>query len=388
MLVASAYRLGTETAFSVSAKVDAMRRDGHDVINLGIGQPDFSTADHIVEAAIKALKDKQHGYTASNGILPLRETVADYLYKRYQKSISPEQVLIVPGGKVTMFLAIMLLGEAGKEIIYPNPGFPIYESVINYSGAKNVPLELREDEGFALNADKLLSLITDKTSLIIVNTPSNPTGGVTPKEELDKLAKGLEKFPHVTLLVDEIYSHQTYDGLVHHSFLSYEHLRERVIILEGWSKTWAMTGWRLGYGIWPKHLIEVANKLCINIHSCVNAPAQFAAIAAMQGTQEPVKIMLEEFDNRRKFIFEEINKSDYLSCILPKGAFYAFVNIKKLGKNSLYWQDKLLDEAKVAMIAGTSFGAYGEGYLRLSYAASLTQLQEALQRLDAFLSDL
>ena len=385
MIAKSMKRLGTESAFEVSARVAALRAQGHHVINLGIGQPDFKTAPHIIEAAVKALRDGHHGYTDSKGIISLRETVAGYIDQRYQVHISPESVLIVPGGKVTMFLAISMLAEPGCEVIYPNPGFPIYESVIKYVGATAVPLPLEEENQFSFKAEDLLSRITDKTSLIIINNPSNPTGGVTQKAEYDKFVDGLEKFPHVMLLVDEIYDHQIYDHAEFHSFLRYEHLADRMVILNGWSKTWAMTGWRLGYGVWPKNLIKKATDFCVNIHSCVNAAAQYAAIAAMEGPQDAVHHMLKEFDERRKFILEKCRKSEFLHCAIPKGAFYAFPNIKKCGHNSKYWQDRFLENAHVGMIAGTSFGDYGEGYLRISYAASFEEIEESLRRIENLL---
>ncbi|MCH9852071.1 MAG: aminotransferase class I/II-fold pyridoxal phosphate-dependent enzyme [Alphaproteobacteria bacterium] len=381
-------RLGTESAFQIAAQVEQARQAGHDVINLGIGQPDFNTAPHIVEAAMQALRDNHHGYTLPQGIVPLRETVSDYLHQRYQQEISPDNILIVPGGKVTMFLAITLFGAQGAEIIYPNPGFPIYESMINYSGAKAIAYPLQEADDFALDADKILSLITPQTRLLIINNPSNPTGGVTPKTELDKLVQGLEQHPHVAILADEIYAHHIYDDGVHHSFLQYPQLRDRLILLDGWSKTWAMTGWRAGYGVWPTHLMPLAIQLCINIHSCVNHMTQYASIAAMKGPQTHVADMVQKFDERRKFLHRAVNESDFLSCVMPKGGFYAFVNIKKLGESSAFWQDEILHKAHVGLIAGTSFGYYGEGYLRLSYAIEQEKIAIALNRIDDFLHQL
>ncbi len=381
-LAQSLSRLGTETAFQVSAGVERLKREGHHPVNLGVGQPDFKTAPHIVEAAVKALRDGQHGYTLPQGILPLRETVSQFLFNRYQANVSPEHIMIVPGGKVTMFLAAMIFGEKGKEIIYPNPGFPIYESVIRYSGATAVPVPLQEKNNFEVKADDILSKITPKTSLIILNTPSNPLGSVMEKTEMDKLVVGLEKFPEVVLMVDEIYSQQTYDGFVHHSILNYEHLRDRVIMLDGWSKTWAMTGWRLGFGVWPAKLIEKVDHFCVNIHSCVNSAAQFAAIAAMEGPQDSVHEMVEIFDQRRRHIVAKLNAMPGMTCATPKGAFYVFPNISALGQNSRFWQNKILEEAHVGTIAGTSFGAYGEGYLRLSYASSMEDIDEALVRIE------
>src|SRR6185312_3531023 len=263
-----------ENAFAVLARAQELERQGKSIISLGIGQPDFKTPDHIVEAAIKALRDGHHGYTPATGILPLREAVSADLHKRYGVEVSPDLVMIVPGGKVTMFFAILMFGEPGAEIIYPDPGFPIYRSVIEFTGAMAVPLPLREADGFAFDADALLGLITPRTRLIILNSPANPTGGVSAKDQTERLAAGLADHPHVMLLSDEIYSLLLYEGREHVSLLRYEHLRQQTIMLDGFSKTYAMTGWRLGYAVWPSHLIEAATRLAINCHSCVNAAAQ------------------------------------------------------------------------------------------------------------------
>src|SRR5579864_3464585 len=273
--------LGTETAFEVLARANALAAQGKSIINLGIGQPDFPTPDHIVEAGRKALADGHHGYTPANGIPPLREAVAADLWRRHQVEVSPDDVLIVPGGKVTMFFAIMMFGEPGAEIMYPNPGFPIYESVIRFSGATPVPMPLYEAAGFSFNAEEVLAKITAKTRLIILNSPANPTGGAVPRRELDTLARGLERHPHVAIMSDEIYGEMVYDGAEHVSLLTYPAIRDRVILLDGWSKTYAMTGWRLGYGVWPTELFAAAERFAINCHSCVNAAAQYAGIAAL-----------------------------------------------------------------------------------------------------------
>ncbi len=377
--------LGTESAFSVLAKAEKLSQSGKDIINLGIGQPDFKTPKHICDAAILAINNGNHGYTPANGILPLRIAVAADLKNRQNVNINPDNILILPGGKVTMFFAIQIFGEEGVEIIYPDPGFPIYASAINYSGAKAVPLPLLEENDFAFSADKLLSLINDKTRLIIINNPANPTGGVTSKIEMDKLAKGLEKFPHVAIMSDEIYSRMLYDNQKHNSMLAYENLKNRVIILDGWSKTYAMTGWRLGYSIWPDNLIEHATKLAINCHSCVNAPTQFAGIAALEGSQQPVNEMMQIFTKRRSIIVDALNDLPGVSCIMPKGAFYAFANIKQTGMKSMQMQELLLDKVGVAVISGTSFGKYGEGYLRFSYANSTTNILTAISRIKSIL---
>lgn len=382
----AATRLGTESAFQVLAKANALAAGGKSIINLGIGQPDFQTPPHIVEAGIKALRDGHHGYTAANGIPQLREAVASELEGRAGCPLDPERVLIVPGGKMTMFFALLLLGEPGAEIIYPNPGFPIYESVIKFSGATPVPLHLRERDGFAFDPDALLDLVTDKTRLIILNSPANPTGGVTPRSAFDRLAEGLEAYPNTAILSDEIYCKLLYDGEAHASPLAYDSLRERTILLDGWSKTYAMTGWRLGYSYWPKEISDLATRLAINSNSCVNASAQFAGLAALTGPQDCVEEMARAFDSRRRHLVKRLNEIDGISCITPKGAFYAFPNITGTGRSSMQLQENLLDQTGVAAIAGTSFGQFGEGYLRLSYANSLENIEEALQRMERFLA--
>ena len=291
----------------------------------------------------------------------------------------------MPGGKPTMFFAVMMFGQPGTEIIYPNPGFPIYESVIKFSGAKPVPMALHEENGFSFSADEVLGLITPATRLIIINSPANPTGGTVPREEMDKLAAGLEDHPHVAVLSDEIYGRMLYDGREHVSMLEYEHLRDRVIMLDGWSKTYAMTGWRLGYAVWPTDLAEHATRLAINCHSCVNAPTQYAGIAALQGPQGDVDKMMKAFDERRKVIVAELNQVPGFRCIEPGGAFYAFPNIEGTNMSAKALQDQLLEEVGVAIIAGTSFGAQGEGYVRFSYANSTENIREAIRRVKEFL---
>ena len=378
MLAERMNHLGTETAFEVLARANALEAEGRQIINLGIGQPDFKTPGHIVEAAIKALKDGHHGYTPASGIPSLRQAISDDLEKRHGVEIEPNRILAVPGGKVTMFLAMMLYGEAGCEILYPNPGFPIYESTINFSGAIPVPIPLREENGFAFSAEEVLSKINEKTRLIILNSPANPTGGVVPRVEFDSLIEGLERWPNVTIMSDEIYGQMLYDNQEHISLLKYAEISDRLILLDGWSKTYAMTGWRLGYSVWPKTVVSHAEKLCVNIHSCVNASAQFAGIAALKGDQSPVKKMVSAFDERRAVIVDQLNQLPGFNCIQPGGAFYAFPNIKETGMTSDELQKKLLEEAGVAVISGTSFGEYGEGYLRFSYANSTDNILKAV----------
>ena len=378
-------RLGTESAFEVLARAKHLEQQGKSIINLGIGQPDFQTPDHVVEAAVKALRDGHHGYTPANGILELREAVAEDLDLRHKVTVHPDQVVVVPGGKVTMFFAVLMFGEPGAEILYPNPGFPIYESVINFSGAKAVPIALSEDKGFAFSAEAVLASITPATRLIIINSPANPTGGVTPREEVDRLVAGLQAHPNVAILSDEIYSQMLYDGREHVSLLQYPEISDRVIMLDGWSKTYAMTGWRLGFAIWPKGLAEAATRLAINCHSCVNAAAQYAGIAALRGPQDAVAEMMAAFDVRRRAIHSALNALPGVSCVEPAGAFYAFPNITATGIPAKTLELELLEQSGVATIAGTSFGRFGEGYLRLSYANSLDNIRLALDRIQSHL---
>ena len=373
--------LGTETAFTVLAKANKLASEGKSIINLGIGQPDFPTPEHIVEAGIKALRDGHHGYTQSTGIPELREAVSDDIKKRYGVEVSSNNILIVPGGKVIIFFSAMLMGEKNKEILYPNPGFPIYESAINYSGAKAVPYRLSEKEGFSFSADDLLNKINNKTSLIIINSPANPTGGIVPKIELEKLAKGLEDHPNVMLMSDEIYDQFCFGPNQFTSMLTFPNIRNRLIILNGWSKTYAMTGWRLGYGIFPDKLYEVAEKLAVNIHSCVNASAQYAALEALQGPQGCVLEMNNSFKQRASFMHQKLNEINGFNCQEPNGAFYCFPNIEKTNKSSTVIQNLLLDKIGVATVAGTSFGKYGEGFIRLSCANSDAAIEEAIDRI-------
>ena len=374
-------RLGTESAFEVLARANALAAQGRDIINLGIGQPDFPTPANIVEAGRKALADDHHGYTPANGIAALREAVAADILARRGIELHPDRIVIVPGGKVTMFFAMMMFGEAGAEIIYPDPGFPIYHSVVRFSGAEPVPIALRADKGFSIDADELLGLITPRTRLIILNSPGNPTGGIIAVDELDKLAAGLEAHPHVAILSDEIYSRMIYDNHAHASLLSYESIRDRVILLDGWSKTYAMTGWRIGYGVWPESLVENATRFAINDHSCVNAATQYAALEALTGPQDSVDAMVAAFDERREVIAAELNAIPGFRCTRPLGAFYAFPDITGTGRTARELQDLLLNEAGVATIAGASFGAQGEGFLRFSYAASTDDIRDAMDRI-------
>jgi aspartate/methionine/tyrosine aminotransferase len=380
-------RIGEENAFAVLARATALASQGRDIINLGIGQPDFRTPVHIVEAAIKALRDGHHGYTPATGLLACREAVARRTLTMTGVEVSPESVMILPGGKPTMYAAIIMFGEPGAEILYPDPGFPIYRSMIEFTGAKPVPIPIREENGFAFSAEETLSLITSKTRLIILNSPANPTGGVTPRAEVEKLVKGLEAHPDVAILSDEIYDAMTYDGEKATSLLVFPEIRDRLIVLNGWSKTWAMTGWRMGWSIWPDRLYDKIRKLAVNCWSCVNAPSQYAGIAAIDGPQDEVEKMMRAFDRRRHVVVEGLNGLPGVSCITPKGAFYAFPNVSGTGWKAKKLAAALLEEAGVALIGGPDFGVLGEGYLRLSYANSEENILRALERMGAFLSD-
>ncbi|HET7192119.1 MAG TPA: pyridoxal phosphate-dependent aminotransferase [Pseudolabrys sp.] len=385
--IASFDRIGEENAFAVLARANALAAQGRDIISLGIGQPDFRTPDFIVEAAIKALRDGHHGYTAANGIPPLREAVAADLHKRFKVEVSPDSVMIMPGGKPTMFMSILMFGEPGAEIMYPDPGFPIYRSMIEFTGATPVPVPIREENGFAFSAEETLRLITSKTRLLILNSPANPTGGVTPKSEVDKLVAGLEKWPDVAIMSDEIYDHMVYDGEKHVCLLTYPSIRDRLILLNGWSKTYAMTGWRLGYAVFPGKLYDYARKLAVNLYSCVNASAQYAGLAALTGPQDEVDKMVAEFDRRRKVVVAGLNKLPGVSCVVPKGAFYAFPNIKRTGWKAKDLANTLLNETGVVTIGGPDFGILGEGYMRLSYANSTENILKALGRMGEFLAN-
>jgi aspartate aminotransferase len=384
--IAAFDRLGEENAFAVLARATQLAAQGRDIINLGIGQPDFRTPDFIVEAAVRALRDGHHGYTPSVGILPLREAAAADLHKRFKVDVSPDSVMVFPGGKPTMFMSIMMFGEPGADILYPDPGFPIYRSMIEFTGARPVPVPIREENNFAFSAEETLSLITPQTRLLILNSPANPTGGVTPRAEVDKLVAGLSRYPDVAVMSDEIYDHMLYDGEAHVCLLQYPSIRDRLILLNGWSKTYAMTGWRLGYAVWPPKLYNFARKLSVNLHSCVNAPAQYAGLAALTGPQDDVAKMVAEFDKRRKVVVEGLNRLPGISCAIPKGAFYAFPNIKRSGWKAKPLASALLEDAGVALIGGPDFGVLGEGYVRVSYANSTENILRALDRIGEFLT--
>ena len=378
--------LGTETAFDVLARAQALAAEGRDIVNLGIGQPDFRTADHIVEAAVKALHDGHHGYTPAPGLPALRAAVADDIARRLGVTIDPNRVVAVPGGKVTMWFAALMFGRPGVEILYPDPGFPIYRSSIAFTGATPVPVPLDEADGFALRAEAVASRLTPRSRLLILNSPGNPTGGVMARAEVDKLVSILADHPGVAVMSDEIYGQMVYGDGEHVSLLTYPDLADRLILLDGWSKTYAMTGWRLGYGIWPPSLVEPATRLAINSHSCVNAAAQFAGIAALEGPQQAVTDMVAAFDARRRLVVDGLNALPGFRCAEPLGAFYAFPNITETGLLAGALQSRLLEDTGVALIPGTSFGDHGAGFVRVSYAASTEQLRDALARIGAWLA--
>ena len=384
-LAKSLSRLGTESAFSVLAEAKKLEAQGKPMIHLGLGQPDFKTPKHVVEAAKKALDDGHHGYVLSNGILECRQAVTRWIKKRYSAEVDPERIIIMPGGKPTMHYAIQCFGEPGVEIIHPTPAFPIYESMINYTGSTSVPYDLTEDKDLKFSADKILSLITDKTRLLILINPNNPTGSFVEKPEIDKLAEGLKKHPHVTILSDEIYSRQIFDGKEMPTFFNYPELRDRLIVLEGWSKAYSMTGWRLGWSFWPENLVEHVNKLLINSVSCVNAAAQFAGIAALDGPDDSINEMMEKFTLRRKLIHEGLNSLPGVECSLPGGAFYAFPKVIGTGMDGSEFCKRAMHEAGVAIVPGTAFGKTCKDYVRFSFAASRDNISNALENIKKML---
>ena len=375
------FNLETETAFTVLAKANKLQSEGKDIINLGIGQPDFPTPKNILEAAIKAIRDGMHGYTPSNGIIELREAVSKHIYEKYNSNINPENILITPGGKPVIFFAALIFGEKDTEIIYPDPGFPIYRSMIKYSGAKPIPLILKEKNNFEIDIDELSKLITNKTRLIIINNPNNPTGSFMNESKISNLVKMLEKYPKVVIMSDEIYSKIIFDNNSMPSLLKYESIRDRLIILEGWSKTFCMTGWRLGWSVWPTKFIDFANKLCVNDHSCPSSISQYAGLEALQGPQDEVNKIVKEFERRRNFIFEKLNKLKNMNCFRPGGSFYAFPNVSKSNLSGEKFSEVALNNFGVALVPGTSFGDSAKMYIRLSYANSLENIEKAINRL-------
>jgi aspartate aminotransferase len=379
-------RLGTETAFEVLAKARALEAQGKSVIHLEIGEPDFDTPAHIVEAAKRALDEGYTHYGPAAGLPELREAIAHEISTSRGISVQPDQVVVTPGGKPVMFYAILALCEAGDEVIYQNPGFPIYESMINFVGAKAVPLPLLEDKGFAFSIDDLKSRITPRTKMLVINSPANPTGGIIPPEDLKAIADLAVKH-NFWVLSDEIYCRLLYEG-AHTSIAAEPGMADRTIILDGFSKTYAMTGWRMGYGVMPLNLAPSIIKLMVNSNSCTASFSQRAGVAAITGPQDDVDRMRAEFRQRRDAVVAALNAIPGIRCELPKGAFYAFPNVSGTGLSEREIADRLLSEAGVATLAGTAFGEYGAGYLRLSYANSMENLMEATRRIGQFVESL
>jgi aspartate aminotransferase len=373
-------RLGTETAFEVLNKARALERQGKSIIHLEIGEPDFDTPPNVVEAGVKALQKGWTHYGPAAGLPELRQTVADYVSRTRGVKVTPEEVVVVPGGKPIIFFTILALIDEGDEVIYPNPGFPIYESMIHYVGGRAVPIHLREDRDFSLDVNELAGLINDRTKLIILNSPHNPTGGVMERREVEQLAKVIGD-RNILVLSDEIYSRLLFEG-EHFSFMSVPGMQERTILLDGFSKTYAMTGWRLGYGVMRADLAAHVTRLMTNSNSCTASFTQMAGIEALRGDQASVDHMCAEFKHRRDVFVAGLNKIKGFSCRMPKGAFYVFPNITKTGWKSKPLADALLEQAGVAALSGTAFGDFGEGYLRFSVANSLENLQRALDRVD------
>jgi len=372
-------RLGTETAFEVLSKARALERQGKDIVHLEIGEPDFDTPANVVEAAVDALHTGWTHYGPSAGLPELRQAIAEYVSRTRGVFVTSDEVVVVPGGKPIIFFMILALIDAGDEVVYPNPGFPIYESMIRYVGGEAVPIRLREERDFGFDVDELASLINDKTRLIIINSPQNPTGGVLSKREIHDIADAIGD-RNIMVLSDEIYSRLLFEG-EHFSIMSVPGFKERTVLLDGFSKTYAMTGWRMGYGVMRPDLTVHLTRLMTNSNSCTASFTQVAGIEALRGDQSSVDRMRDEFKRRRDVFVAGLNKIKGFSCRMPKGAFYVFPNITKTGWPSKKLANSLLEEAGVACLSGTSFGDFGEGYLRFSVANSLENLNKALDRI-------
>lgn len=377
-------RLGTETAFEVLAKARALEAKGRDIVHLEIGEPDFDTPANIVGAAVDALHRGFTHYGPSAGMPELRKVIADEVAATRHTKVSADEVVVVPGGKPIIFFTMLALVEEGDEVIYPNPGFPIYESMIHFLGAKAVPIRLREELGFRLDSRELKKLMNERTKLVILNSPHNPTGGVLTREDLDEIAE-IVAGHDAMVLSDEIYSRLIFEG-EHHSLFSYDELRDRVILLDGFSKTWAMTGWRMGFGVMRTDLAQQMARLMTNSNSCTASFTQVAGIEALRGPQDSVLAMNAEFKRRRDYFAKRINGIEGFRCQVPKGAFYMFPNITGTGWKSKELADTLLEEAGVAVLSGTAFGAYGEGYLRFSIANSMENIRKALDRVESWIA--
>lgn len=373
-------RLGTETAFEVLAKARALEAQGKHIIHLEIGEPDFDTPPNIRNAAKKALDDGFTHYGPSPGLPPLRNAIAQYISNTRGIEVTPGQVVVTPGGKPIMFYTILACIDEGDEVIYPNPGFPIYESAIEFVGGKAVPLALKEEKAFAFDIEDLKKLITNKTKMLIINSPENPTGGVLTKEDIKQIAQLAIKHD-LLVLADEIYSRSVYDGFEHFSIASVPGMQQRTVLLDGFSKTYAMTGWRLGYGVMPEELAKLVTQLQINSVSCTASFTQIAGVEALTGNQDEAEKMVAEFKRRRDVIVDGLNSIPGITCLKPLGAFYVFPNITGTGRTSRDLAEYLLNEAGVACLSGTAFGKYGEGYLRFSYANSVPNIEQALERI-------
>ena len=374
-------RLGTETAFEVLNKARALERQGKSIIHLEIGEPDFDTPANVIEAGVDAMRKGWTHYGPSAGLPDLRQAIAEYVGRTRGVKVVSDEVVVVPGGKPIIFFTILSLIDEGDEVIYPNPGFPIYESMIHYVGGRAVPIQLREERDFSLDVDELASLINDRTKLIILNSPQNPTGGVLERRDIEQIAKIIGD-RNVMILSDEIYSRLLFDGALHFSIMSVPGMQERTILLDGFSKTYAMTGWRMGYGVMRPDLATHITRLMTNSNSCTASFTQVAGIEAIRGDQSSVDHMRDEFQRRRDVFVAGLNKIQGISCRMPKGAFYVFPNVRKTGWKSKPLADALLEQAGVAALSGTAFGEFGEGYLRFSVANSLENLQQALERID------
>jgi len=380
-------KLGTETAFEVLAKAKALEKQGRDIVHLEIGEPDFDTPSNIKEAAVKAMQSGYTHYVPAAGIPELRQAIAEYLSKSRGIPVDPDEVVVTPGAKPIIFFSILALVEPGDEVMYPNPGFPIYESMVNFVGAKPVPMPLKEENDFSIDDEDTAAKITKKTKLIILNSPENPTGGVLSKGNLENIADRIKNRDDVFVLTDEVYSQIIYEGR-HQSIASLPDMKEKTILLDGFSKTYAMTGWRLGYAAMQKDLAQKVTQLMINSNSCTTAFNQMAGVEALHGSQTEPKKMVEEFRKRREVIVSGLNKIKGITCKKPHGAFYVFPNIKSFGMESKKLADLILQNAGVAVLSGTAFGAYGEGYLRLSFANSVPNIEKAIKRISDTMKEL
>ncbi len=371
--------LGTETAFEVMARAKSLEAKGKDIIYLQIGEPDFATPKHIVDGAIDALRSGHTHYSSPSGILPLKEAIADEVFLRRGVRPEIEQIVVTPGAKPIIFLVMLACIESGDEVIYPNPGFPIYESMINFAGGKAVPLPLREDKGFSFDREEFISLLSKRTKMIIINSPHNPTGGILSADDIDLIAK-TAKDMGILVLTDEVYKNIIY-GEKHHSIYSIAGMKDNCVLLDGFSKTYSMTGWRLGYGVMPTELASKIERLIINSNSCTSTFSQYAAVEALKGPTKESESMVKVFKKRRDFIVEGLNSLPGVSCIKPKGAFYVFPNVSEISMQSDQLEDYLLNDAGVAVLSGSAFGKHGNDYLRLSYANSIENIEKALERI-------